>query len=57
LEILREDIIQKSLGHKKWQVTYIAPLNHIPLLCSHPGGLAGAGRIRLAAAKVNGNSN
>jgi len=44
--------IEKSLGHKKWQVTYIAPLNHVPLLCSHPGGLAGAGRIRLAAANV-----
>jgi len=41
------------LGHKKWQVTYIAPLNHVPLLCSHPGGLAGAGRIRLAGANVN----
>jgi hypothetical protein len=24
---------------KKWQATYIAPLNHIPLLCSHPGGV------------------
>jgi hypothetical protein len=47
-------LTQKSLGHKKWQVTYIAPLNHVPLLCSHPGGLAGAGRIRLAAAKVIG---
>jgi len=23
---------------KKWQATYIAPLNHLPLLCSHPGG-------------------
>jgi len=44
--------VEKSLGHKKWQVTYIAPLNHVPLLCSHPGGLAGAGRIRLAAANV-----
>jgi hypothetical protein len=39
-------------GHKKWQVTYIAPLNRIPLLCSHPGGVAGAGRIRLADANV-----
>ncbi len=47
-------VLQKSLGHKKWQVTYIAPLNHVPLLCSHPGGLAGAGRIRLAAANVIG---
>jgi len=47
-----ESSFEKSLGHKKWQVTYIAPLNHVPLLCSHPGGLAGAGRIRLAAANV-----
>ena len=28
-----------SLGHKKWQVTYIAPLNHLPLLPSGPGGV------------------
>jgi hypothetical protein len=26
-------------GHKKWQVTYIAPLNHLPLLPSGPGGV------------------
>jgi hypothetical protein len=25
--------------HKKWQVTYIAPLNHLPLLSSDPGGV------------------
>jgi hypothetical protein len=24
---------------KKWQVTYIAPLNHLPLLSSDPGGV------------------
>ena len=24
---------------KKWQVTYIAPLNHLPLLPSGPGGV------------------
>ena len=28
-----------GLGHKKWQVTYIAPLNHLPLLPSGPGGV------------------
>lgn len=28
-----------DLGHKKWQVTYIAPLNHLPLLPSGPGGV------------------
>jgi len=39
-------------GEKKWQVTYIARYNHIPLLCSHPGGVTGAGRIRLAGANV-----
>jgi hypothetical protein len=22
---------------KKMEATYIAPLNHVPLLCSHPG--------------------
>ncbi len=27
------------LGQKKWQVTYIAPLNHLPLLPSGPGGV------------------
>ncbi len=37
---------------KNGQVTYIAPLDLIPLLCSHPGGLKGAGRIRLARANV-----
>jgi len=26
-------------GYKKWQVTYIAPLNHLPLLPSGPGGV------------------
>ncbi len=26
-------------GQKKWQVTYIAPLNHLPLLPSGPGGV------------------
>ncbi|KXK41439.1 MAG: hypothetical protein UZ11_BCD004001981 [Bacteroidetes bacterium OLB11] len=26
--------------------------NFVPLLCSHPGGLEGAGRIRLADANV-----
>jgi hypothetical protein len=25
--------------NKKWQVTYIAPLNHLPLLPSGPGGV------------------
>jgi len=25
--------------NKKWQVTYIAPLNHLPLLPSGPGGI------------------
>jgi hypothetical protein len=29
----------QSNGHKKWQVTYIAPLNHLPLLPSGPGGV------------------
>ncbi len=28
-----------SLEKKKWQVTYIAPLNHLPLLPSGPGGV------------------
>ena len=28
-----------TYGHKKWQVTYIAPLNHLPLLPSGPGGV------------------
>ena len=26
-------------ANKKWQVTYIAPLNHLPLLPSGPGGV------------------
>ncbi len=25
---------------KKWQVDYIAPLNHLPLLPSGPGGVS-----------------
>ena len=35
--------VQKPLqgfgANKKWQVTYIAPLNHLPLLPSGPGGV------------------
>jgi len=38
---------------KKWQVTYIAPLQPPILAAFLPwGGSAGAGRIRLAGAKV-----
>jgi hypothetical protein len=32
--------------------TYIAPLNHVPLLCSHPGESVGAGRVGLAGANI-----
>ena len=28
-----------ELGQKKWQVDYIAPLNHLPLLPSGPEGV------------------
>jgi len=35
----RERLAGFSSGHKKWQVTYIAPLNHLPLLPSGPGGV------------------
>jgi hypothetical protein len=28
------------------------PLNHVPLLCSHPGESAGAGRVGLAGANI-----
>lgn len=31
----------------------IAPLNHLPLLSSEPGGFTGAGRIDLPAVKVS----
>jgi len=31
--------MRKKHGQKKWQVTYIAPLNHLPLLPSGPGGV------------------
>ena len=34
---MRRNIL--TYGHKKWQVTYIAPLNHLPLLPSGPGGV------------------
>jgi hypothetical protein len=37
---------------KKNGKTYIAPLNHVPLLCSHPGESAGAGRVGLAGANI-----
>jgi hypothetical protein len=42
---------------KKWQVTYIAPLQP-PTLASIKtwGSSAGAGRIRLAAAKIRDNA-
>ena len=37
---MRNDFAENyDLGHKKWQVTYIAPLNHLPLLSSDPGGV------------------
>ena len=32
------NIEKLNLWHKKRQATYIAPLNHIPLLRSRPGG-------------------
>jgi len=40
-------------GNKKWQVTYIAPLQP-PTLAAFPpwGSSAGAGRARPAAAKI-----
>jgi len=31
--------ITAAYWNKKWQVTYIAPLNHLPLLPSGPGGV------------------
>src|SRR5579863_444579 len=33
-------IISLNKNRKKWQVTYIAPLNHLPLLPSGPGGFS-----------------
>ena len=36
---------------KKWQATYIAPLNHIPLLCSHPGGFCRSWSCRTCRCK------
>jgi hypothetical protein len=42
-----------NLRTKKWQVTYIAPLQPSTLAAFLPwGSLIGAGRIRLADAKV-----
>jgi hypothetical protein len=43
----------KRVQIKKWQATHIAPLNHVPLLCSHPGESAGAGRVGLAVQIYN----
>jgi len=41
------------MGKKKWQVTYIAPLQPNILAAFLPwGSSSGAGRIRLAVAKV-----
>jgi hypothetical protein len=40
----------KNFRLKKWQDLH-QPLNHVPLLCSHPGESAGAGRVGLAGAK------
>lgn len=36
---------------KKWQATYIAPLNHIPLLRSHPGGVCRSWSCRTCRCK------
>jgi hypothetical protein len=42
-----------SILSKKWQVTYIAPLQPYILAVFLPwGGSTGAGRIRLAGAKI-----
>ncbi len=44
---------QDVYGQKKWQVTYIAPLQPSTLAAFLPwGDSIGAGRIRLAGAKV-----
>lgn len=40
------------MGKKNGKLLISHRYNHVPLLRSHPGGLAGAGRIRLAAANV-----
>jgi hypothetical protein len=37
---------------KKWQRPTSQLLNHVPLLCSHPGESAGAGRVGLAGANI-----
>jgi len=47
----KSTITIENKGVKKGQATYIAPLNLLPLLASAPGGLKGAGRIRLAPCK------
>ena len=51
--------INKSFGEhqKKWQVTYIAPLQPFTLAAFLPWGSSiGAGRIRLAGTKVREHS-
>jgi len=40
-------------GKSKKGKSNIAPLNHLPLLSSEPGGFTGAGRIDLPDAKVS----
>ena len=40
VSLIRGLIASLGVGaNKKWQVTYIAPLNHLPLLPSGPGGV------------------
>lgn len=44
---------QEEGTEKKKGKSNIAPLNHLPLLSSEPGGFTGAGRIDLPIAKVS----
>jgi hypothetical protein len=52
LKFLNSKKKSEQIQIKKNKATYIAPLNHVPLLCSHPGESAGAGRVGLAGANI-----
>jgi hypothetical protein len=53
LELLNHSIFNPTIKNKKWQVTYIAPLQPPTLAVFPPwGSSAGAGRVRPAGAKI-----
>ena len=53
MEMGQRVFLDEDLGHKKWQATYIAPLQPYTLAAFPPwGDSTGAGRVGLANANI-----